>query len=144
MDFISHNLEETKEAAQKLLADLVPGVKATVVGLTGDLGSGKTSITQAVAQELGIEEHVTSPTFVIMKIYSLLSTNYSFKNLVHIDAYRLKNAQELEVLKFKDYLADKNNLIIIEWPEIVKEILPEEMTLVRCRFVDENTRQFVW
>jgi tRNA threonylcarbamoyladenosine biosynthesis protein TsaE len=147
MEYISHNLEETKEVALKLLNSLSPiGDKstATIVGLSGDLGSGKTALTQCLAKHLGVEEHVTSPTFVIMKSYELTGVEYEYKKLIHIDAYRLKNGTELLALDLQKELEKKENLIIIEWAELVKEVLPEDMTFVRCRFIDSNTRQFVW
>lgn len=146
MQFISRNLIETQEAAKSLLEFIasseIPREKAMVVGLTGDLGSGKTAFTKCLAAELGINEHITSPTFVIMKYYKI--ENSSWKKLIHIDAYRLRNGRELDALGFQNELEDPTSLIVIEWPEIVKDVLPEEMTMIRCRFEDENTRQFVW
>src|SRR3989338_3678065 len=76
---------------------------ATVVGLSGDLGSGKTSFVQGVANALGVSEHVTSPTFILERIYKLSVPKPStydlvpntFSHLVHIDAYRLDSASEL-------------------------------------------------
>lgn len=95
--------------------------KATVVFLSGDLGSGKTTATKAMAKVLGIEEDITSPTFVILKRYEIDSRvlDGKFSNLIHIDAYRLKSYEELVKIKFEEYLADEKNLILIEWPEMV-------------------------
>ena len=104
---------------------------ALVVGLSGNLGSGKTAFVKAVAAELGINERVTSPTFVIEKIY-VIGSNGNWSRLVHIDAYRLESARELEVLNFEDLVEDPNNLILIEWPENVKEILPEGALTIKC------------
>ena len=83
---------------------------------------------------------MTSPTFVIEKIYE--TAHPIFKRLVHIDAYRLESGAELQVLNFEELVSNKNNLILIEWPENVKSILPEDHTKIYCEFVDENTRQF--
>src|SRR3989344_8238961 len=104
MEIISRSLAETEALALKLLEKLIqvgPRNEATVVGLSGDLGAGKTTFTQAVARALGIRERVTSPTFVIMKIYALPrkwqgfplpkskgNPFCSWKRLVHIDCYR--------------------------------------------------------
>ena len=96
---------------------------ATVVALSGDLGAGKTTFAQGIARALGVEEQVTSPTFVIEKIYSL--QNQKFARLIHIDAYRLKDSHELEVLGWKEVSADPENLIIIEWPENISGLVPE-------------------
>lgn len=112
---------------------------AIVVGLYGDLGSGKTTFTKFIATHLGVEETVTSPTFVIEKIYKL--DNQKFKNLIHIDAYRLESGRELESLGWKEISSNPENLILIEWPERVKEILPENITEIYFKFIDEKTRE---
>ena len=82
-----------------------------------------------MAKALGVTETVTSPTFVIEKIYPL--TGQKFQQLIHIDAYRLKEAHELEVLGWKELLADSGNLILLEWPERVAELIPEDAITVR-------------
>ncbi len=98
--------------------------RASVVTLSGALGAGKTTFVQAMAKELGVEESVTSPTFVLEKIYAL--EGQAFSRLVHIDAYRLKSAHELEALGWKALLEDSGNLIVLEWPEHVAQIVPED------------------
>lgn len=110
---------------------------ATVVTLSGDLGAGKTTFTQGVARALGVTETVTSPTFVLEKIYPIRNTSRSngagklgFKRLVHIDAYRLKGAHELEVLGWNELLADPGNLILLEWPERVEGAIPNDATRI--------------
>jgi tRNA threonylcarbamoyladenosine biosynthesis protein TsaE len=123
-EFISHSIKETEVIATKWLADVsnryVDDNKALVVGLSGHLGAGKTAFVKAVAKELGIKEEVTSPTFVIMKMYDIDSSAKSpWKRLVHIDAYRLEQPEELAVLNWKNIIADKDNLIMVEWPENV-------------------------
>lgn len=89
---------------------------AQITGLSGHLGSGKTAFVKAVAKHLGISETVTSPTFVIMKMYPVHG-NWKWKRLVHVDAYRLEDAEELESLDWKNVSADPGNLILLEWPE---------------------------
>ena len=119
----SQSLEETKNIAREWLgliqAKYTNLDEALVVGLSGHLGTGKTAFSKIVAAELGIKETVTSPTFVIMKIYEFDKENFSWKRLVHIDAYRLERREELEALNWEQLVADKNNLILIEWPENV-------------------------
>jgi tRNA threonylcarbamoyladenosine biosynthesis protein TsaE len=137
----THSLEETQKLAKEWLNSIsAKDDEATVVGLYGNLGSGKTTFTQAIARELGIKEAVTSPTFVIEKIYT--TNHIIFNRLIHIDAYRLENGAELQVLNFEQEVANENNLILIEWPENVKEILPDNHIKVYCDFVDETTRKF--
>lgn len=140
MRILAKNREETASIAEVFLTKLAPGRQATVVALAGDLGAGKTTFTQGLAWALGVEEVVTSPTFVIEKIYKL-SSRTKFTHLIHIDCYRLETAVELTHLGFNELLADPGNLIVIEWPERVGEILPAEAKKIDFRFVDENTRE---
>jgi len=99
-------------------------MKATVVGLQGELGSGKTHFVKMLGKMMGIEEHITSPTFVIMKTYDI--DWRGFKKLIHIDAYRLESAQELLHLGWQDLIENPENLILIEWPEKVEGIMPKD------------------
>ncbi len=142
MEIFSHCLADTAAEAMNVLEILKKkreGVdKATVVGLSGDLGSGKTAFSQAMANILGVTETVTSPTFIIEKLYHTKDT--VFPQFVHIDAYRLDEARELEVLGFKDLLQQRGTLVFIEWPERVKEVLPLDTYMINFKFIDEDTR----
>lgn len=147
MKIISKSLKETEKVAQDFLDRLLDTCTksdsitvATVVGLSGDLGSGKTTFTQALGRKLGIKEFITSPTFVIEKIYHLDGKN-NFKNLIHLDAYRLEKESELEVLGFTDLLKNPDNLIVIEWPERVADILPPNLIKINFKFISENERE---
>ena len=141
MKRVTNSLEETQAFAKECLQTLTETKdQAIVVGLYGNLGAGKTAFTKCLAKELGINIPVTSPTFVIQKIYE---TNHPFlKRLIHIDAYRLKNGRELQELNFEEIVNNKNNIVVIEWPENVKDILPVDHIKIYCEFIDENTRQF--
>jgi tRNA threonylcarbamoyladenosine biosynthesis protein TsaE len=105
--------------AQKKLED-----SAAVLALHGDLGAGKTSFVKAVAAALGIAEVVTSPTFVIMKLYEAEAAKGVFTKLVHIDAYRVEDIDEMRVLRFEEVLAEKDTIICIEWAEKIEALLP--------------------
>lgn len=120
------SLEKLNLAAKEVLATVRnggQGERAAVLALSGDLGAGKTTFTQYLAKELGVNETVTSPTFVIMKKYPL-PNDTQFKYLVHIDAYRLESPEELLVLNLNTELHDKGNLVVIEWAEKVAALLP--------------------
>lgn len=139
MKELSKSLEDTERIAGNFISELSGGKTAVVVGLEGDLGSGKTTFTQAVARHLGVLETVTSPTFVIEKIYKL--KDKPFNHLIHIDAYRLESGAELGRLGWREINVDPGNLILIEWPERVKDILPAGMKIISFKFIDEKTRE---
>lgn len=158
MKIISKSLAETEKIASDFLNTLKLGETATVVGLSGNLGSGKTTFVQAIARLLGITEKVNSPTFVIMKSYGIESgiwnlesgkkksesiihnPNSRFLRLVHIDAYRLDSGSDLEKLKIVEIFADPKNLVLIEWPEIVESALPKNIHKIKFKHVSETER----
>jgi len=124
---LSKNIKETEEIAklflEKILNGKIPQKGALVVGLSGDLGAGKTAFTQSVAKHLGIKNKISSPTFVILKKYPIKKLkNYKF--FFHLDAYRLKNEKELLHLGWEEIISNKEHLVFIEWPENVSNIIP--------------------
>lgn len=140
MIILSKSLKDTEKIAREFVEkEFVKNEDgAFVVGLYGDLGSGKTAFTQAVAKCLGVKEAVTSPTFVIEKIYKL--DNKNFEHLIHIDAYRLESGNELLHLGWEEIAKNPKNIIFIEWPEKVAEILPKDVKKIYFTFVNGNTR----
>ncbi|MFA7192259.1 MAG: tRNA (adenosine(37)-N6)-threonylcarbamoyltransferase complex ATPase subunit type 1 TsaE [Candidatus Paceibacterota bacterium] len=135
---------ELGDIAKKILekVSFLASSRADVVTLSGDLGAGKTTLSQSAAKELGVVENVISPTFVIMKSYEIKNKNYKWKNLVHIDAYRLAKSEELLKLGWEKILSDKNNLILIEWSELVPECIPDGgVCRVNLKHVDEERRE---
>lgn len=137
--------EELKDISEMILKEVLQHKKkgASLLALSGDLGVGKTAITQMIAGKLGIKEKIISPTFVIMKIYEIDSKSIYYKNfkkLIHIDAYRLTSGKELEQIGWPEMLKDKDNLIIIEWPEIVKDVLDKDVLWVKLSHIDEEAR----
>ncbi|MFA5996742.1 MAG: tRNA (adenosine(37)-N6)-threonylcarbamoyltransferase complex ATPase subunit type 1 TsaE [Candidatus Paceibacterota bacterium] len=125
MEHVVKTLAEFEAEAARFARELVPPVRgATLVTLSGELGAGKTAFSKAVAKTLGVEEVVTSPTFVLEKIYLLGGSASKFKRLVHIDAYRLESGSDLSALGFDELMQDAGNLILLEWPEMVQGALP--------------------
>lgn len=139
MKYLSKSLDETKMLAQAFLNTLKKAEVGTVVALEGDLGSGKTTFSQSVGDILGVREVMQSPTFVIEKIYEIKYGG--FTHLIHIDAYRLERFEELLHLGWEEICSRPENLILIEWPERVKEIIPERAKRICFKFVDETTRE---
>ena len=119
---------------------------ATVVALRGDLGAGKTTLTKKVAHILGVKGTITSPTFVIEKIYGLPKKGKvnRYSRFIHIDAYRLKTSSELDALGWHQIVNDPQNLIFIEWPENVKEALPDNTLWVELRHLNKTVREINW
>jgi tRNA threonylcarbamoyladenosine biosynthesis protein TsaE len=132
---------ETEKAAEDFLKKISTEKSAavTIVGLYGDLGSGKTTFTQAIAKLLGITDFVTSPTYVIEKVYPI--QNEKFDRMIHIDLYRIESAKELLHLNWNEIIADPKNLIFIEWPEKISEIMPKGHQEIHFTFVSEHERK---
>jgi tRNA threonylcarbamoyladenosine biosynthesis protein TsaE len=146
LPMISKSVEETGKIAQKLAKTTKTKTdQATIITLSGDLGSGKTTFAKVFAENFGIHERdVVSPTFVIMKSYDLDKKKFNFKKFVHIDAYRLEKAEEIEKLGWKNLIDDPKNLILIEWPENIVEAVPKNAKEISFKFIDENTREIVF
>jgi len=141
MKMVANNLEETAKIVQKFADSLKKRIeKATVVGLYGDLGSGKTFFVKKLASIFGIKDDITSPTFVIIKKYPV--DLKGFKNFVHIDAYRLSGGYELNAIGWRELLDNPENLILIEWPEKVSDVIPTDIIKIKCLFIDQKTREF--
>ncbi len=96
---------------------------ALVLALVGELGAGKTAFVQGFLRALGVRQKITSPTFVLMKKYPL--RRGIFRAAYHIDCYRLKSARELSSLNFQEILKDASGIILIEWAEKIKKVLPK-------------------
>jgi len=118
-------VDELSEVVSEVLAASIEAKspESVVIALHGDLGAGKTTFTQELANKLGVIETVTSPTFVIMKRYE--TENIQFNELVHIDAYRIEDIDEMRVLGFEALLQEKDTIICIEWAEKITELLPK-------------------
>ena len=139
---ISHSLEDTQKIANDFINDLFHRGEtsmATVVGLYGNLGAGKTSFTQCIAKALGVGEKVLSPTFVIEKIYEIRDKRYD--HLIHIDAYRIESSDELVHLGWKEIVSSPKNLVLIEWPERVADIMPSHIQICFKVLPGEESRE---
>ncbi len=112
---------------------------ACVVALNGPLGAGKTTFVQACAHILGVKEVVTSPTFVVQKRYR--TADERFSSLVHIDAYRIEDIQELIVLCFNEVLKEQHTLILIEWSERILSLLPRGRYEVTFEYLSDLSRR---
>jgi tRNA threonylcarbamoyladenosine biosynthesis protein TsaE len=138
-------LEAEATRFTKGLSEVEPrGNVATLVTLSGELGAGKTTFTKAVARALGIIKVVTSPTFVLEKIYLLSGETPKFKRLVHIDAYRLESGKDLAPLGFDELMHDEGNLILLEWPEKVADALPKPTVHISLVVHEDDSRTLTY
>ena len=103
---------------------------ATIVALIGDLGAGKTTFAQGFARGLGIRQRITSPTLIMVRRYPIRDQSLTglcasrFTNFYHIDCYRVKNKKELQLLKLRDILRDPRHIVLVEWADKIKRLLP--------------------
>lgn len=125
----TRNELETIELAQNFESEKFPNM---VICLNGELGSGKTIFTKGIANALGIDETITSPTFTIIKEY-----NNGELPLYHMDVYRLDGSTD--GIGIEEYFT-KGGVVIIEWADTIKDILPSERLDIKFKIVDENKR----
>ena len=127
---ITYSAEETMNLGQKFVALAKPG---STFCLTGDLGAGKTTLVRGIARALNIKSVVQSPTFNIMKVY--FDGN---RPLIHIDAYRLADVNT--DIGLDEYIAYETGITVIEWPEFIKDLIPENAIEVNIRHAEGDTR----
>ena len=142
MEFVTKSPQETKKLGEKVAADLVINYKPLIIALTGELGSGKTTFTQGFAKGLGIKKPIISPSFILMRSYELAKSNKIF---YHLDLYRLETnlENEIENLGVKDIWSQKDNVLIIEWAEKIKNLLPEDVKWIEFEYLSENKRKII-
>ena len=127
-EYISHNENETKEIARKLASKLQRG---DIIVLSGDLGSGKTKFTEGFLSFWGLDNEVSSPTFTIVNEHSKNDTN-----IYHLDVYRLENLGEFYSIGGTEYFT--NGICVIEWGELLEDILPNNYIKIKFTKDEEN------
>jgi tRNA threonylcarbamoyladenosine biosynthesis protein TsaE len=138
---ITNSLEET----QALSADLARKIDSvSVLALYGDLGSGKTTFIQGLARGLNIEKKIISPTFIIMRTYKLPEKVTKKKFFYHVDLYRVGNKKDIQELGLIELMQDPQNLFAIEWPEKIKDLLPQKRLDIFFEYLDENKRKITY
>lgn len=111
--------------------------------LSGELGAGKTAFVKTLAKTLGVSGEITSPTFVLEKVYDLTpkGSEASFGRLIHMDAYRLEGGAELAPLRFEQLMQESKNLIMLEWPEKVVDALPTASVHISIQVLSDGSRR---
>jgi tRNA threonylcarbamoyladenosine biosynthesis protein TsaE len=130
------DMEKFAQILGQEILDTASGPK--IIGLSGDLGVGKTTLVQFLGKFLGVTEHMTSPTYVIMKKYNIEKENFS--TFVHMDTYRILDSDE-DLFGFKEVIQDARAVICIEWPEKISQFLtriPMTMIDIHLGYTDNN------
>jgi tRNA threonylcarbamoyladenosine biosynthesis protein TsaE len=144
MKFLSTSEKQTFNLAKKFSKNLTGG---QVLGLIGNLSAGKTVFAKGLAQGLGIKKNITSPTFILMKVYPVKSFRRSERNsaksgvisrgklrikfLIHLDAYRIKSIEDLISIGANEYFNRPDTITVIEWADKIKKILPKKTKFVK-------------
>ena len=131
MVIVTKSAEETIELGRKIGAFLLPN---DVIALTGQLGAGKTTLIQGVAQGLGVKDYVTSPTFIIINEYQGRLPFY------HVDLYRMNSVDEIEDLGIEEYF-NRNGVCVIEWAERLGELKPQKAQTIELEIISELERK---
>ena len=131
LDFFSRSAEQTRRTGIRLGGLLNRG---DIICLSGDLGAGKTTLVQGIAQGWGSTDPVSSPTFILVNVYR----RPDGQTLAHLDAYRLSSALEAEDLDLEPLM--ENGPVVIEWPERIAEVLPRERMWVSMRWLADEQR----
>ncbi len=129
---ITYTLDQLTDVAKRILEKKE---NTNILAFYGDMGAGKTTLINAICQQLNVEDIVTSPTFAIINEYSLPGE----EKVYHFDFYRIRNIMEVYDIGFEDYI-DSGFLCLIEWPEKIEQLLPEHRMDIHISIKEENER----
>lgn len=132
------NSKETKDFGREFAGKLKPG---ETLLLYGDLGAGKTTFTQGLAQGLGIKDRILSPTFVLQRIHEIPGKKKSVLN--HIDLYRIDTPTQIEGLGLSEVMEDKNSITVIEWADRLKNYSPKKGYKLFFKYLGEDKREII-
>lgn len=133
---ITHNFSETQKVGFDFAKTLRGG---ELVCLYGDLGAGKTTFVQGLAEGLGITKKIISPTFIIVRTYELAN-----KHFYHMDLYRIETENDVESLGLKEIMQDPNNIVVMEWPEKIENMLPKKRQNIFLKYIDDIKREIIF
>ncbi len=160
--FITNSFRETQRLGEGFAKrlHLCQGVTLTkkgacVIALYGELGSGKTTFVQGLAEGLGIKKRIVSPTFIIVRSYNIENQKSKIKNqkykskvkileigtLYHIDLYRIAKEKDVVELGLKEILDNPNNIVVIEWAEKMRSFLPNTRIEIKFSYIDREKRK---
>jgi tRNA threonylcarbamoyladenosine biosynthesis protein TsaE len=137
MEIVINNIKDINKAARTFI-DYMP--EGNVIAFYGNMGAGKTTFIKALCEELGVEDEVTSPTFAIVNEYTC---NNAPSKIYHFDFYRIKKLEEVYDMGYEDYFYS-DSLCLIEWPELIEELLPDDVTKVHIIEQSDGSRKIVY
>jgi tRNA threonylcarbamoyladenosine biosynthesis protein TsaE len=150
MEIKIHDIDNIQQAARQFIEGIKNILEPTsnipkVIAFYGKMGAGKTTFIKALCEELGVEDVITSPTFAIVNEYevnensSRYTLHSSLKKIYHFDFYRIKKIEEVYDMGYEDYFYS-GNLCLIEWPELIEDLLPEEALCVTIEEQSDGSR----
>lgn len=137
MEIIINNIKDINKAAKTFIDNMPEG---NVIAFYGNMGAGKTTFIKALCEELGVEDEVTSPTFAIVNEYTCSNGS---SRIFHFDFYRIKKLEEVYDMGYEDYFYS-DSLCLIEWPELIEELLPDDVTKVHITEQSDGSRKIVY
>lgn len=135
--YITNSAKETVDIAKDLAKTFRGG---ETIALMGNLGAGKTVFVKGLAKALGIDDNITSPTFVLLKVYKIKQGK--IKRFVHVDCYRLEGKEDLYEIGLGDYLASPENVVVIEWADRISN-LPSNTIRINMEYISDQERRLV-
>jgi len=146
-EFITTSAKQSQELGKKLSQEIKIG---EIICLTGELGAGKTTFTQGILKGLKVEGPYTSPTFLIIKQYKKkfpiskqFPNKFQMHNIYHIDAYRV-NSEDILNLGWKEIIANSQNVVIIEWADRIKKIIPPNSLWISFKWLAQDKRKIIF
>ena len=133
--YFSNSAKDTQYLAKKIAEIMKRG---SVIAFEGDLGSGKTTFIQGMCQNWDIKEYVNSPTFTLINEYN---AGEDLK-IYHLDCYRIEDSSELEELGYEEFFYS-DDIVFIEWSENVKDLFPDDLIVIKLKYIGEDKREIV-
>lgn len=133
MDIIINGIDGIREAAKQFVGAMGDN---TVFAFYGKMGAGKTTFIKAICEELGVQDVINSPTFAIVNEY----LDGNGEQIFHFDFYRIKKEQEVLDIGYEDYVYS-GNVCFMEWPELIEDLLPEDVVRVTIEEQEDGTRK---
>jgi tRNA threonylcarbamoyladenosine biosynthesis protein TsaE len=142
----SSSSEDTQKIAKEIAINIKKNLNkraknAVIFELIGNLGSGKTTFVKGFIKEFGFRGNIKSPTFIIMRRTKV--KNDFFDNVFHIDAYRLKKIDDFLALNFKEIISNPKNIVLIEWPQNIKNIIKEKTIKIKFFYGKKENERII-